>query len=90
MIGKIALVLAAWNAVVLLIYGIDKWKAVHERRRIRERTLIWMAFLLGGIGAFLGMQVFHHKTRQVKFVILVPLAIVINAALAGICIWKWM
>lgn len=82
--------LIAWNAVVFLAYGIDKWKAVHNQWRIKERTLLLLAFLMGGAGAFLGMLVFRHKTRQLKFTVLVPLALAANAAVLGILVWRWM
>lgn len=34
------------------------------------------------MGALLGMRVFHHKTKHWKFRILVPLFLVLQAALA--------
>ena len=67
-----------WNLGVFAIYGIDKWKATHGKWRISERALLILAFLMGGFGAFLGMQIFRHKTKHIKFIIGVPLMIVIN------------
>mgnify|MGYP003374212353 CR=1 FL=1 len=61
------LVMAVWNVIVLMLYGIDKWKAKHDRWRIPEAEL-------------LGMIVFHHKTKKWKFRILVPLAVILQAA----------
>ena len=69
-----------WNLAVLLIYGLDKRRAVREKWRIRERTLLICAFAMGGLGALLGMELFRHKTQHIKFKILVPLALVCNAA----------
>ena len=54
--------------------GIDKKRARSQAWRIPERTLILTAFLGGGMGALLGMYVFHHKTRHMKFLVLVPVA----------------
>lgn len=54
--------------------GIDKHRAVRKNWRIPEKTLLIIAFLGGGIGALLGMYLFRHKTRHMKFVLLVPLA----------------
>jgi len=59
------------------LMGIDKRKAARNAWRIRERTLILIAFIGGGIGSFLGMYIFHHKTKHTKFVILLPLAAII-------------
>jgi uncharacterized membrane protein YsdA (DUF1294 family) len=75
------IVLVVWNAITFLIMGIDKYKACKDRRRIRESTLITMAFLFGSIGTFLGMLVFRHKIRKTLFIIMVPIAIVVNVLL---------
>ena len=45
--------------------------------------LIGIAFVGGAFGAFAGMTVFHHKTRKMKFRILVPIAIIIWLTLGG-------
>ncbi len=76
----IGLVLAVWNLLVFLLYGLDKWKAETGRWRIRESVLIGCAWLLGGIGAVCGMAAFHHKVSKMKFRILVPLAVAWNLA----------
>ncbi len=69
-----------WNTAVFLIYGADKFKARHKLRRVPEKTLIACAFLMGAAGAGLGMLVFRHKTRKTKFIVLVPAALILNAA----------
>ena len=61
------------SVVTFALFGIDKWKAQHNRWRIPESTLLLFSLLMGGIGGVLGMLVFHHKTRKWKFRILVPL-----------------
>ena len=76
----IAGALTAWNLITLALYGIDKRKARENKWRIRERTLILCAFLMGGAGAFFGMALFRHKTKHVKFKLLVPLALIMNIA----------
>lgn len=69
------------NAITCILYGIDKWKAIHGAWRIREVTLLTWAALGGSLGAFLGMYLFHHKTRHKKFRVLVPLFTVIHLSL---------
>lgn len=69
-----------WNGIVFLLYGIDKQRAMADQWRISEKTLLLCAFFLGGAGAGLGMTVFRHKTRQLKFRILIPVAIICNGA----------
>lgn len=70
---NIIIYLCVINAIAFLLYGLDKRKAKRHKWRVPEATLLGVAFLGGSIGAFLGMQVFHHKTRKAKFYIGVPL-----------------
>ena len=67
-----------WNMITFSMMGIDKWKAKHNRRRISEKSLLTVCFLMGAIGGGAGMLTFHHKTRKLKFQILVPIALVLN------------
>lgn len=64
---------AVANVIAFLMYGVDKWNAKKGLRRIPEKTLLAIAVVGGSIGAYLGMQVFHHKTRKPKFYIGIPL-----------------
>lgn len=66
------------NGLAFIIYGMDKQKAKHRQYRISEFTLLTMAFLGGGIGAYLGMIFFHHKTNKFKFKFFVPLFILMH------------
>lgn len=73
-------ILIIWNALVFIIYGIDKQKAIKNRYRIKEFTLILLAFFMGAVGSLIGMKAFRHKTKKTKFKILIPLALLINIA----------
>ena len=75
-------ILAAVNLLAFALYGIDKAKAKRGAWRIPEATLLLVAFLGGSFGALLGMEVFRHKTRHLKFRILVPLFLILHIALA--------
>lgn len=66
------------NAFLFLLYGIDKWKAVHKKRRIREIVLVLPSFFFMSIGAMLGMIVFNHKTSKPKFRFLIPFSFILN------------
>lgn len=66
------------NVIGFLAFGIDKCKAKHHMWRIREFTLMAFALLGGGMGCFLGMKIFHHKTRHRLFTIGIPVCIVLN------------
>jgi uncharacterized membrane protein YsdA (DUF1294 family) len=65
------------NLIAFLLYGIDKKKAEHHAWRISENTLILMAVLGGGLGSYLAMHAFHHKTQHKKFTILVPFFLIL-------------
>lgn len=77
--------LLAVNFVTFCAYGIDKRKARRGKWRMKERTLIGLAILGGSIGAFLGMQLFHHKTRRRKFTIGIPVIFLLQTA-----VWFYM
>lgn len=79
--------LLAVNAAAFFLYGLDKWKAVHGRRRIRERTLLFIAAAGGSAGAFLAMRFFRHKTRHAVFQFGVPVLFLLQAAFAFF-LWK--
>ena len=64
------------NFLAYLLYGIDKRRSIKQQYRISEKALLLIAFLGGGIGAWLGMKHYRHKTKHLKFTILVPLSIV--------------
>lgn len=61
-----------WNFTVFFTYGFDKLCAIKGSWRISEKYLLTIAFLMGGLGAYLGMGCFRHKTRKPRFKILVP------------------
>jgi len=77
---------AVMSLITFAVFGLDKFKAKTNRWRIRERTLFLLAILGGGIGAFLGMQIFRHKTQHKQFVIGIP-AIMIVQFIALILFW---
>lgn len=57
------------NLILLIMYGLDKFFAILNKRRIRERTLFVTALIGGGIGGIVGMLIFKHKTKKIKFYI---------------------
>jgi len=67
--------------VTFAAYGIDKRKAIKNQWRIPERALISLAFLGGFLGAIAGMSIFRHKTKKLKFRILVPIASILHIIL---------
>lgn len=74
------LLMLTWNVLTFLFMGIDKYKAKHDKQRISEKSLLTCGFIMGALGISLGMIAFHHKTQKMKFKILIPIAVIINAA----------
>ncbi len=75
---KLIYLLVLWNFTVMIIYGADKFLAIRGLRRISEKTLISLAFFMGGVGASFGMTLFRHKTRHKNFKILVSVSVIFN------------
>ena len=68
------------SVVALISYQRDKTFAKQGKYRVPERTLLLLAACFGGIGAFAAMRVFRHKTKHLRFQIIVPLSMVIQLA----------
>lgn len=66
------------NCIAFCLYGIDKRRAKLKQWRISELNLLTVAFIGGSIGALLGMKMFHHKTKHIKFLILVPIFLILH------------
>ena len=57
-------------------FGIDKSKARRGKWRIPEKTLLITAAIGGSVGAWIGMQVFRHKTQHAQFKYGIPTIII--------------
>lgn len=78
------------NLWAFALMGADKARAKKKgARRIRERTLFLSALLGGGLGAFLGMWVFRHKTKHWYFVVGIPLILLAECGL-GFWIYRML
>lgn len=71
------------NALGFLLMLIDKWKAKKNRWRIREATLMTVAALGGSVGSLLGMYTVRHKTKHLKFVLGIPVILVVQILVAA-------
>ena len=59
--------LVVTNVLLFILMGVDKKKARQKAWRIPERNLLLLGFLGGGLGGFLGMHHFRHKTKLLIF-----------------------
>ena len=65
-------VLIVMNLVSFALMGIDKRRAQRGAWRISEKALFLTTACFGGLGGFLGMKVFHHKTKHWYFRVFFP------------------
>ena len=73
-------VLVLLNFITFVAYVRDKNKAKKGKWRTPEATLVGLAWLFGSVGALIGMYVYRHKTKHIKFQLFVPLAFVVQIA----------
>lgn len=66
------------NLFAIFLMKYDKVKAINNQYRVNEKTLFLIALILGGIGIYIGMYLFRHKTKHVKFTVGIPLIIILN------------
>ena len=76
------------NILAFFLYAIDKKNAKDGKYRIPESRLILVCVLGGAFGAFLGMYIFHHKTRKRKFRIAVPIFLVFYTLIIIFCLYS--
>ena len=75
------------NLTTFILFAIDKKRSKTNKWRIPEARLLIFSFIGGGIGGFIGMMIFRHKTKKPKFTIGMPILIILNI-LAAIYIIK--
>ncbi|MBE3555137.1 MAG: DUF1294 domain-containing protein [Thermicanus sp.] len=67
-----ALILIFINILGLVLMGYDKQKAQRGGRRVSEKTFFLLAALGGAFGVWLGMRLFRHKTKHIRFLLWIP------------------
>lgn len=77
-------VLLIWLGIISLIAFVvtvyDKWAAKHNpRHRTPEATLLGISALGGSVLMFATMQMIRHKTKHLKFMIGIPLIMILQA-----------
>ncbi|HTW96919.1 MAG TPA: DUF1294 domain-containing protein [Candidatus Methylomirabilis sp.] len=70
--------LAIINFLSFSIMLYDKNSAIGGERRVSEGMLFFLAIFFGGLGIYLGMFAFHHKTRKWYFYFGIPLILIQN------------
>ncbi len=66
------------NCIGFFSMFLDKRYARMNQYRISERTLFSVSLIGGVIGILFGMYYFRHKTKKMKFVIGLPIILIIQ------------
>ena len=66
-------------AIAVTIY--DKRQAKQHKWRVKENNLFIIAALFGGLAMFITMRIIRHKTKEVKFMVGLPVMVVVQIAL---------
>ena len=69
------------NLLGFLMMYLDKKKAIKGKWRISEKSLFVVTLLGGGIGTNIGMNLFRHKTKKMKFSIGFPTILIVEIIL---------
>ena len=75
--------LAVISVVSVIVCIYDKFAAKHmTKHRTREASLLGLSALGGSVAMFITMLIIRHKTKHVKFMLGIPVIMVIQAAIA--------
>lgn len=89
-IQNIAIYLLLINVIGFLAMYIDKRKAKKGSWRISEQALFYITLLGGGVGTIIGMYMFRHKTKKLRFTIGFPVILISEILLFGYLICKYI
>ena len=70
------------SLISIVVTVIDKINAIRSKRRVSERALFILSVLGGSIAMYITMLIIRHKTRKLKFMIGIPLVILLQLCFA--------
>ncbi len=77
------------NVITLILFIWDKARAKQGQWRVAESTLLLFSAIGGTPAAFVGREIFRHKTRKQPFgYILIAIAVLQVVMVAGIVIYR--
>ncbi|UUX35511.1 DUF1294 domain-containing protein [Fundicoccus culcitae] len=75
------------NITAFVVYWVDKRRAIHGKRRLKNAWLLGLSLVGGSVGGLVAMYLFRHKTQQKIYVYGLPLMLVVQVVGAGL--WAW-
>ena len=81
--------LVAISLLAVILTLRDKSAARKNKWRVKENTLLIVSALGGSAAMLLTMRIIRHKTKHAKFMIGIPVIIILQIA-AGIFVWWWL
>ena len=86
----ILIYLGAISLISIIVCCYDKIAAKHNpKHRTRESTLLWLSALGGSVAMYCTMQLIRHKTKHKKFMIGIPVIIILQIAIP-FCIYFFL
>ena len=73
-------------SIVICIYDKKISKKNKVELRIPEKTLLILSALGGSVAMFITMLIIRHKTKHVKFMLGIPIIMIVQIAIAVACI----
>ena len=86
-VKNIIIYLIIINLIGFYMMWSDKRRAKWGKWRIPENTLFMVTALGGGIGTIAGMYTFRHKTKKLKFTIVLPAILILEIILCIYLNW---
>jgi len=83
----IAIYLAAASLLAVILTLRDKNAARKSKWRVKENTLLIVSALGGSVAMLITMRAIRHKTKHAKYMIGIPVIIVLQAAAAFFVWW---
>lgn len=86
----ILIVIALINLAAAVVCAYDKQKATWGGRRVSENMLMLLALIGGAAGMYITMLRIKHKTRHAKFMLGLPVIIIVHLALIAFVVYRIM
>lgn len=67
------------NIVGFSIMYVDKQRAINNEWRVKENSLFLIVIIGGSVGSIIGMYLFRHKTKHLKFTLGYPMILILQA-----------